>query len=111
MAQLTAGLYYTRGWRVVNLLTSSVNGAGQTVWAANLPAPTGGYGNLTLDSPVTYVESGLPLPGSGVPPVGPLATLSFAATDVVDPVPPGSGFSSDIMAQVGTVQSLQGLAA
>jgi hypothetical protein len=111
MAQLTAGLYYTRGYRVVNLLTSSVNGAGQTVWTANLLSRQGGYGLQNLDSAVSYVETGLPLPPGSTPPAGALAVLNFTATNVVEPLLPGSGLMSDIMAPIGTVQALQGLAA
>jgi hypothetical protein len=111
MAQLTAGLYYTRGYRVVNLLTSSVNAAGQTVWAANLISRQGGYPLLNLDSPVSYVETGVALPGPSVPPVAALAVLNLTATNVVQPLLPGSGLMSDIIAPIGTVQALQGLAA
>jgi len=105
MAQLTAGFYYTRAWRLVQLLTSSVVG-GVTIWAANLLGPTGGSDPLGLDSAVQYQETGAALPINVVPPVQPLATQVPQSSDVVPLV--GGPQMTDLMAPIGSTQSGQG---
>jgi hypothetical protein len=108
MAQLTAGLYYRRDWRVVNLLTSSVVGA-LTIWAAQLLGPIGGSDPLGVDSATQYAETGIALPPSNSPPVGPLATWFNPATDVIPASGSGGSQKSDLMFPVGTVSTVEGL--
>lgn len=108
MAQLTAGLYYRRDWRVIQLLTSSVIGT-QTVWAANLLGPIGGNDPLGVDSAVQYAETGLALPPSNTPPIGPLATLYDPATDVIPAPGTQSGAQkTDLMFPVASVPTTIG---
>lgn len=105
MAQLTAGQYYTRNWRIVQLLTSSVVG-GVTQWTANLLGPIGGSDPLGVESAVIYNETGVALPISNTPPVGPLATIVNPDTGLTPLV--GGPQMTDIMAQIGSSQTVQG---
>jgi hypothetical protein len=105
MAQLTAGNYYTRAWRIVNLISSSVVGS-VTQWTGNLLGPIGGSDPLGVDSAVIYNETGLALPINNNPPVGPLATFVNPDTGLTPLV--GGPLMTDIMAQVGSSQTTQG---
>lgn len=108
MAQLTAGLYLTRGNRIVNLLTSSVV-AGATIWAANLLGPIGGSDPLGVDTPLQYQETGVALPNGNTPPITPLATTVAANAGVASLSGLGSNTRhSDLLAQVGATQSTLG---
>lgn len=108
MAQLVAGNYYRRDWRVVTLISSSVVGT-LTVWTANLLGPIGGSDPLGVESAVQYVETGVALPPSNSPPVGPLANFYDPATDVI-PAPGtlGGPLQTDLMYPVGTVSTTIG---
>jgi hypothetical protein len=108
MAQLTAGNYLTRNNRIVTLVSSSVNSAGQTVWAANLLGPIGGSDPLGTDSPVTYIETGVALPNGNTQPISPLATQSVPS-NLLPTVPPGSNIrETDLLCQVGASQTTLG---
>jgi len=107
MAQLTAGFYFTRNWSLVQLVSSSIIG-GLTVWLVNLfggvgPTPPGPYG---VTGTAQYVETGVALPPSNVPPIGPLAT--FFNPGASAPPQIGGEQGKDIMYPIGTVSTTQG---
>jgi hypothetical protein len=105
MAQLTAGYYLTRANRIVQLLTSSVV-AGQTVWAANKLGPIGGSDPLGLDTPITYVETGVALANGNTQPITPLAIVQ--SPDNPNPTLGSNIRGGDILAQIGSSQTTLG---
>jgi hypothetical protein len=108
MAQLTAGFYYTRNWRIVQLLTSSVIGS-VTVWAANIfgePAAVPPSPPVEVEAAIQYQETGQALPQSTTPPVGPLATIYQPGIAVNQTV--GGPQMTDLMWAIGTVGGVAG---
>jgi hypothetical protein len=108
MANLTAGFYVTRNWRLVQLLSSSVIG-GVTVWAASLygqPASVPPGPALEVEAAVQYQETSQTLPQSNVPPVGPLATIYQPG--LANTPQTGGPVMTDLMWPIGSVGTVAG---
>lgn len=108
MAQLTAGFYLTRNWRIVQLISSSVIG-GITVWAANIigqPAVVPPGPPLEIEAAIQYQETGQSLPQSNVPPVGPLATVYTPGLSNTPQT--GGPVYTDLMWPLGAVGTVAG---